>query len=46
MAQSGLRFHNKVAIVTGDCQGIGRGIAEVFGKFKVVLSQGFQDNRL
>ena len=27
----GLRFHDKVAIVTGGCQGIGKGCVDVLG---------------
>ena len=30
---STLKFENKVAIVTGGCQGIGKGCVDVLGKF-------------
>ena len=30
---TGLRYQDKVAIVTGGCKGIGRGCVDVFGKF-------------
>ena len=34
---SGLRFQDKVAIVTGGCQGIGKGCVDVLGKYLLEL---------